>query len=62
MEEPERIVREKRRNAAINFLDSFLPDGEESQYSVYTYSELLLAARLAVTVELGRIGDFEKLR
>lgn len=56
MDQDEIDRRKKGREAAIMYLESFIPDGEESQYGVYTYSELLYAVRLQVSVELARLN------
>lgn len=58
MNEEERELRRKRREAAITFLREFYKDEDDDlidQYEVYTYSELLRSIKLAIATEKARI-------
>ena len=55
--EEESNLMKKRRKAAINFLREFYKGEDDliDQYEIYTYLELLLSIKLAITTEKTRI-------
>ena len=57
MNEEEKELRRKRREAAITFLREFYKGEDDliDQYEVYTYSELLRSMNLAIATEKARI-------
>lgn len=61
MDKEERRIRRIRRLKAIEFLDTFLQENEESQSGVFTYTEVLHALSLAVIVEKERLKQWTLL-